>query len=188
MEKRTRTRFKLEEARYFFGHLEKDWRHVPHFEFYLSAFVSAARSVTWVMRHEYNKCTGWRSWFEMRQPPAHLRETLRKMNDLRVRSTKTNPIRTRTSVKLSLRQDQMTPEVLELLRPGSGCRFQIVPKDSSNTEAEVISEGRVVASARIEHVTHEVPEFEGCNALDVCGEYLRELETLVSECEAKFGP
>jgi hypothetical protein len=50
---RTRTGFKLEEARFFLAHLEKHWRHVPQYEFYLSAFISAARSVTWVMRYEY---------------------------------------------------------------------------------------------------------------------------------------
>jgi hypothetical protein len=58
MPPRTKTRFKLEEARFFHAHLEKHWRHLSHVDFYLSAFVSAARSVTWVMRYEYGQRPG----------------------------------------------------------------------------------------------------------------------------------
>ena len=39
----TRTQYKLEEARFFLDHVEKHWRDIPHVDFYLSAFVSAAR-------------------------------------------------------------------------------------------------------------------------------------------------
>jgi hypothetical protein len=188
MERNTRTRFKLEEARYFFAHLEKDWRHVPQFEFYLSAFVSAARSVTWIMRSEYNKRPGWQDWFTARQPPPHLRDTLKGMNDLRVRSTKAEPIRTRTSVRLNIPAEYLTPEVQELLKPENRNSIRISPTDSSNTEFEIIAADRVVAKGKMEHVNHEVPEFEGRNSLDACREYLAELETLVAECEIKFGP
>jgi len=183
----TRTRFKLEEARFFHEHLKKHWRHVPNYEFYLSAFVSAARSVTWVMRSEYSRASGWEDWFDARQPPKHLRELLRKMNDLRVRSTKTEPIRTRTTVKFTVPPEQVTPEIEALLRPGAGAAVHIVPTDSSNTEANLVSNGRLLVKGRIEHVEHEVPEFKGRDAQDVCLQYLAELESLVAECESRFG-
>ena len=157
----TRTRFKLEEARFFHEHLKNHWRHVPNYEFYLSAFVSASRSVTWVMKFEYGRKAGWQEWFNARQPPSHLRELLRKMNDLRVRSTKSEPIRTRTSVKFTVPPEQLTPEIESLLRPGAGSGIHIVPTDSSNTEADLVSSGRILARGRIEHVEHEVPEFQG---------------------------
>lgn len=186
MYKHTRTRFKLEEARFFHQHLKKHWRQVPHYEFYLSAFVSAARSVTWVMKFEYGRRPGWQAWFDERQPPSHMRDLLRKMNDLRVRSTKSEPIRTRTSVKFNVPPDQLTPEVKNLLQPGSGRSIQVLPIDDSNTEAHLVSDGQVVAKGYIEHVEHEVPEFQGRDAQDVCLQYLEELESLVAECESRF--
>src|SRR6266581_1230506 len=158
MNKATRTRFKLEEAKLFLAHLEEHWRHLPQVEFYLSAFVSAARSVTWVM------------------------------NDVRVRSTKSEPVRTRTTARVTIPPEQVTPEVERLLRPGTDAKVHLEPTDSSNTEAYVVVDGRVLAKAKLEHAEHEIPEFEGRDAKDVCAEYLHELEALVTECEAKFGP
>ena len=182
----TRTRFKLEEARFFHEHLKQHWRHVPNYEFYLSAFVSAARSVTWVMKFEYGRKSGWQEWFDERQPPSHLRELLRKMNDLRVRSTKSEPIRTRTSVKFTIPPDQLTAEIESVLQPGAASDIRIVPTDGSNTEANLVLGSRVLAKGRIEHVEHEVPEFQGRDAQDVCRQYLEELESLVAECESRF--
>lgn len=183
---RTRTGFKLEEARFFLAHLEKHWRHVPQYEFYLSAFISAARSVTWVMRYEYGRFPGWEAWFKARQPPAHLREVLRKMNDLRVRSTKSEPVRTRTTVRFTVPPEHITPEVEQALRPGTGTQIHIVPTDETNTEANLVAGNRILAKGRIEHVEHEVPEFAGSDSKDICRQYLQELEALVAECEARF--
>ena len=187
MTRRTRTDFKLQEAKFFFMHLERDWRHIPNFEFYLSAFISAARSVTWVMRYEYGKKTGWEEWFSKRQPPSHLRERLRKMNDLRVRATKTEPIRTTTSLRVVIPPEYITPELQVYLDPLAKNKIRIEPTDHTNTEAEIFCENKLVGMGRIEHVTHELPEFKGEDALIVCKEYLVELETLIQECDRKFG-
>ncbi len=188
MNKATRTRFKLEEAKLFLAHLEEHWRHLPQVEFYLSAFVSAARSVTWVMKYEYGRKAGWHAWFDAKKPSNQVRELLRKMNDVRVRSTKSEPVRTRTTARVTIPPEQVTPEVERLLRPGTDAKVHLEPTDSSNTEAYVVVDGRVLAKAKLEHAEHEIPEFEGRDAKDVCAEYLHELEALVTECEAKFGP
>ncbi len=187
MTRRTRTDFKLQEAKFFLLHLERDWRHIPNFEFYLSAFISAARSVTWVMRYEYGKIDGWEKWFSKRQPPSHLRDSLRKMNDLRVRATKTEPIRTTTSVKFVIPPENITPELQAYLDPLAKNKVRIEPTDHTNTEAYIYGEDRLLGRGRIEHVTHELPEFKGEDALKVCKEYLAELETLVHECDQQFG-
>lgn len=181
----SRTDFKLQEAKFFFLHLERDWRHIPNFEFFLSAFVSAARSVTWVMRYEYGKLVGWEDWFSLRQPPAHLRESLRKMNDIRVRATKTEPIRTTTTLRLVIPPENMTPELKAIDTLGRS-NFRIEPTDHTNTSVDIYYDDRHVGKGRIEHVKHELPEFKGEDAIQVCKAYLDELETLVQECEQKF--
>jgi len=139
------------------------------------------------MRYEYGKVKGWEEWFAERQPPSHLREVLKKMNDLRVRSNKAEPVRTKTTVTFNIPPEQITPEVERLLKPNSGRHVRIVPTDPTNTQAHLVADNTVVAKGRIEHVTHEVPEFKGQDALEVCREYQQELEGLVRECEARFG-
>lgn len=185
--KRSNTRLKLEEASFFQRHLDKHWRHIPQVDFYLSTFVSAARSVTWVMRYEYGKRPGWSEWFEEKKPEPHTRELLRKMNDVRVRSNKTEPIRTRTTAKVTISPDQITPELEYLLRDGGKEQFRLQPTDASNTQAYIMIGDRVLARATIDQAEHEIPEFEGRDAKDVCQDYLAELEALVSECERMFG-
>ena len=54
--------------------LEQNWRHFPHVDYFLSAFVSAARSVTWVMRSEYGKNADWVEWFDAKKPSSKVRE------------------------------------------------------------------------------------------------------------------
>jgi hypothetical protein len=62
-----RSRRKLDEARFFYGHLVKerqrkvyDWRE---FRFYFSAFIQAARSVTWTLGNEEpEKWEEWEEW------------------------------------------------------------------------------------------------------------------------------
>lgn len=187
MQRRTRTDFKLQEAKFFLMHLERDWRHVPNFEFYLSAFISAARSVTWVMRYEYGKKRGWEEWFTQRQPPSHMREKLRKMNDLRVRGQKTEPIRTRTELKVVVPPEYVTPKLQAYLDPSAKNQVRIEPTDHTNTEADIFCGNEYVGRCQIERVIHELPEFKGEDAVKVCKEYLGELEDLVRECDRQFG-
>ncbi len=68
------TQFKLDEARFFLDHLAPNYGKERKFDFFLSAFISAARSVTWVMKAEYADVEGWAAWFHLvrlrrRKPP-----------------------------------------------------------------------------------------------------------------------
>jgi hypothetical protein len=59
------TRRKLDEARFFYGHLvkerERSLRFDPReFRFYFSAFIQAARSVTWTLGNEEPE--KWKAW------------------------------------------------------------------------------------------------------------------------------
>lgn len=184
----TRTRYKLEEARFFLAHLEKDWRHVPQVDFYLSAFVSAARSVTWVMKAEFGHFPGWARWYESKKPSAAIRDLLRKMNDVRVRATKTEPLKTRTLANVTIPPEEVTPKVLAFLEAGAIGQVQLEPIDPTNTVFLVKVDGEVLAKAHLKSAEHGLPEFQGRDSKDVCREYLTELESLVTECHAKFKP
>lgn len=184
----TRTQYKLEEARFFLAHLDKHWRHVPQVDFYLSAFVSAARSVTWIMKSEFSHLSGWVKWYESKKPSTTIRELLKKMNDLRVRATKTEPLKTRTLANVTIPPEEVTPKLLAFLQGGAVGQVQLEPVDPTNTVFLVKVDGEVLAKAHLKSAEHGLPEFEGRDAKDVCREYLNELERLVTECHEKFKP
>ncbi len=184
----TRTQYKLEEAKFFLALLEQNWRHFPHVDYFLSAFISAARSVTWVMRSEYGSKPGWAEWFEARKPSPETRELLKQVNNVRVRATKTVPVKTRTTATVTIKPEEMTPELQHFLDNGAKGQVRLEPTDRTNTEALLMLGDRVLGKAKIANSTHELPEFEGRDVRDVGKEYLAELELLCTECKAKFGP
>ena len=61
------TRHKLEEATYFLGQMKSTLEDDKVFSFNLSAFVTAARSVTMIMNVEFAHVTGFKSWYENKQ-------------------------------------------------------------------------------------------------------------------------
>jgi hypothetical protein len=188
MKSLTRTQYKLEEARFFLLLLEQNWRHFPHVDYFLSAFVSAARSITWVMRSEYSTKPGWLEWFDAKKPSPKTRDLLKQMNDVRVRATKTVPLKTRTTATVTIRPEQVTPDLLQFLHSDSRGQVRLEPTDPSNTEALLMLGDRVLGKARIDNATHELPEFQGRDVREVGKEYLAELEELCAECRARFGP
>ena len=184
----TRTEYKLEEARFFLAHLEKHWNHVPHVDFYLSAFVSAARSVTWIMKAEFSDVSGWKEWYEGKKPSREIRDLLKTMNDVRVRAVKTTPLKTRTTANVTIPPEDVTPRVLALLEGGTRQLIHLEPIDETNTVFHIKHGDEILAKAHLNSASHELPEFGGRDAKDVCREYLTELEGVVSECLSTFKP
>jgi hypothetical protein len=56
------------------------------FKFHLSAFLSAARSITWVMQKEVAQAVGFESWYERQQEEMRKDGLLTFFNNLRVTS------------------------------------------------------------------------------------------------------
>lgn len=182
----SRTQYKLEEARFFLAQVENAWRHLAPTDFFLSAFVSAARSVTWIMRAEYSHVPGWKEWFESRRPSPQIRELLRAMSDLRNRVTKVAPVRSRVGPSISIPAESMDAQTLELLQSPECPPFRLIPVDDRNEEFDVVVGEQIVGRGSLNHVRHRLPEFEDRDARGPCREYLEVLEQLVSECRERF--
>lgn len=87
----TNTERKLGEAKYFLKQLTPDF---VYFDYILSAYLNAARSVTWIMRHEFNKVVGWEDWFKSCQISDKEKKLLNEINDFRILSAKKTGIKT----------------------------------------------------------------------------------------------
>jgi len=180
----TRTRHKLNETWFFLTKLDEHYfDHIqsviqgdvspPAFAYYLSAFVSAARSVTWVMRHEYSRAPGWEDWFQNQKVTDQHRVLLKLFNDLRVRSEKREPLPLGHSVRFVGDPDAPEPD---LRLP----RFRITISTADGGREEVIQSGEVAA------FFWTLDEFEGEDLLPACREYVNLLASLVQDCEERF--
>jgi hypothetical protein len=96
----SQTRRKLDEAAFF---LKKVLEFLvkggpsapPELEYFASAYISAARAVTWIMKSEFGSRPEWQVWWD--QTIASLTEdesqVFRRIRDLRNDDLKTTPIR-----------------------------------------------------------------------------------------------
>jgi hypothetical protein len=179
----TRTRQKLDEARFFLAKLDEHYfDHVrgivgddnppPIFAYYLSAFLSAARSVTWVMRHEYIRVNGWEAWFQGQEVSEQHRMLLKLFNDLRVRSNKVEPLPLGHSIRLL--GDEGAPE-----RDPRLPRIQM-------TISTVDEEEKVLLTGEVAAMMWTLDEFEGEDLFPPCKQYLDLLCALVDDCESRF--
>ena len=189
-ERRGATQHKLEEANFFRAFLKPNYGKEKKFDFYLSAFISAARSVTLIMRAEFEKVPGWEAWFEAEQAKAD--EPLKKgTTDARNRLLKYEPLRTfgdpifmdpytanGDAVDADSFMARIVREHLPTNMGGTTGKFFI----------EAVVDDRTVRVYFRQVMLHrELKEFPGEHILSVCNRYYEWLAKIVGECEAKFG-
>jgi hypothetical protein len=78
------TREKLEEAKYFLEQMQVCVEDSKKFAFNLSAFLSAARSVTFIMQSEFKSSPEFSHWYKDKQKEMNNDEDFRFFNNLRV--------------------------------------------------------------------------------------------------------
>lgn len=180
----TNTRHKLNEASFFLSKLDEHYhdnvrnlitgeRQPPVFSYFLSAFVSAARSVTWIMRSEYAKIAGWEQWYQSKQVIDEERALLKLFNDLRVRSEKSEPLL--PGYLLRFANEPGAPE-RDLRVP----RIRVSIRSADEGDDRIIQDGEVVAW------TWTLDELDGQDVLAACRGYRALLSALMDECEARF--
>jgi hypothetical protein len=176
------TRMKLNEAAFFLQKVDEHYvdalaEGVRPLFYYVSAFVSASRSVTWIMRSEYGRLDGWETWFEARTPDSKGRALLAKFTTIRNRLTKSEPIV--GSLRAHLTSVDIPPSVpadpkvqsyratLERIKPPAA-----IPH---------------IMEARIDSVEWRLPELDAEDLLRACSQYFALLDELVRDCESRFG-
>ena len=96
------THDKISEARFFVAKMREKYNDRVEFKFYLSAFLSAGRSITWVMQSEFSKVPFYKSWHDGRKPTEEEARIFKRINDLRVETNKIKPIRTRPIIATTI--------------------------------------------------------------------------------------
>ena len=184
------TRRKLQEAKFFLGLLKPNYTKEQKFDFFLSAFVSAARSVTWVMRSEYSDTPGWSEWHRTRQLDSAEEQLFKGTTIVRNRTQKLGALKTLMGATVAgvylANGDEVAANNIFKQAAQDGLPAKIGGSSGKYT-IELMIEGRpVVLYAREVQFDRRLEEFPGKHILDVCKRYYESLAKLVNECEARF--
>jgi hypothetical protein len=173
--------FFLEKVReHYFEVLDEEGQGRP-FLYYLSAFVSAARSVTWVMRSEYGRSAGWESWYQSKQPDLEDKVLLRQFATLRNRSEKADPLRIGVRLHLSLAAEAPGQGEPPAMRHPKLQQYRVTITEIDPPSGEPRS-----LEASIDALECALPELGDDDVLRCCGRYFDLLNRLVEECESRF--
>jgi len=155
------------------------------FDYYLNAFIGAARSVNWLMKAEYGSVPGWLQWYEAQAPERDEQQLLAAFTKLRNRSQKQEPLETKAVVVMHFPPESVTPDFKALLERGVGKRFEVtvyaVPEDGDTSKIPSTAVLGTVAE-----VGRRLDELGEQDVLDACGKYVAALARLVDDCEAEF--
>lgn len=173
-----RTVRKIKEASFFLKELKTNTNDAK-FVYFLSAYISAARSVLWTMRSEFQRIPGWQQWYDERKTSPAENEFLRKIAEIR------NDL-----VKKAL--DGLFVTKMECT---------VTEKDTAKVERmfeRLTSGGRIVSDDEIIDLSNSLPitidrlffvhkSFPDDDFLDVCDKYMAWLIDHMSSCLAAFG-
>ncbi len=186
----TQTQRKLKEAVFFFGKMKEAYSLIPDFDYYLSAFVSAARAVTLVMVSEYAHTPGFNEWNKSDDWTPEEKVFMDAIKDLRNTTHK----KYLPTTLFDIRADNFafTPdtwadfkEQVERAKAGGiPVRVTRLP-DGFMWEAEIDGKlhkfkGSIPASGR------RIAELPEKDILEVCSDFLEAVSKVVSECTSKF--
>ena len=164
------TKHKVEEAKYFLSMLKQLFEDDDEFAYNLSAFLSAARSITFYMQKQYKHRDGFAEWYCRKQIEMSADEELKYLNNARVEDIHKEPVHTGA-----------TREV--------GCSVDVilVPEDEQANETEL--EPHTQSSSKtssLKTVRRFFPKFGEVDVTEFCESQLTKLTMIVEECENHF--
>jgi hypothetical protein len=179
----TSTERKLDEAKYFLGQLNPNF---PYFDYILSAFLNAARSTAWIMRHEFCKTEGWEKWFKECYISESEKELLEKTNELRISATKQSGIKTEFNfMDCIVPEEKYYPVMDEMLKDLEGKEIVV----TLTTELTDNDENEDEDSYKIRGVVKmkkDETEMSRESISKLCTEYFEFLEKQVKLCVQLF--
>jgi hypothetical protein len=180
---------KLNEARFFLKKMKEEFsKKSPTFDYYLSAFLEAARSITWIMKKEYSGNHKWEQWYNTRTPNESEKLILDRINSLRVDTVHIEPIETDLRINSEIDISDLQPEIIQLLTnlPGRTFDAEVGPPNEDGIQAfRVNIDGNLIEGTitKVFRQTGTIPEED---IMELCSSYFRIMEGLVKDCQSIF--
>jgi hypothetical protein len=172
----TDTRDKLNEASFFHQCLAGE-QYFDRYRYFLSAFVSAARSVTLFMQKEYAHEKGFDDWYAKRQ------EEMKADQDMKFLYNQRGEAIHLSRLKLG------EHGAIGKFRIGGETKFEIRDLDTGTTETHVVPSKTVVSagdSGQIEWAWYFDDHLTKAST-QLTAEHLKKLGAMVDNCEKTFG-
>jgi len=152
------------------------------FKFNLSAFLSAARSATFIMQSEFKSSPGFDDWYEDKKKEMANDEDFKFFNDLRVATIHKKPVVPHKKTEIGIYEtivvsDSVTIRVID--KEGNVVSEQTI--ESKPKENKPSQETKVI----VKHSWY-FEERPNDDLLELCNKYIQKIEKLVDECEKQF--
>lgn len=185
-----RTNHKLGEAKFFFDQLKPNYGKLKKFDYYLSAFISSARSVLWVMRSEYSKVPRWEEWYNARKPNAEEAALLKGTNKIRIRTEKIGSLQTASTFTVTgITIPIEDVEKVKAFMSRASKQKVAVKLSGKNKDALLEMElngERISYPATEVLVERKLDEFPDSDILEVCQNYYNAIKSVAEECRRTF--
>lgn len=117
----TNTRIKLEEAKYFLKRTAEEVANRETFKYNLSAFLSAGRSVTFIMQTEFSNVRGFKEWYDEKQKQLGRNSLMKLINNKRVMTIHKKPIHPRAHIEIKIEGSvQITDQLVMISDKNNG--------------------------------------------------------------------
>ena len=163
------TQHKAREAEFHLRQAKEHYQSDDHFAFYLSAFLSAARSITFHMQKQYGKKEGFPEWYCVEKIKMVADSNLKYLNDARVEDVHRSPVHTGATRSISVGLDAI------LVREGE--------EDFVETKPEAASEDTVSQPVTLRRFFVGRQDTE---VIEFCSAQLVKLISLVAKCEERY--
>lgn len=173
------TETKLNEARHFLGQIKKSLDNPEILGFNLSAFVSAARSVTYIMQREFKENFYFEKWYRATQEKMKEDSIYEFFNSLRVYTIHIGSIKKYRHIAVQINEPPVSVSAsvsVKVIRNGKLIQQSTSPLTNSSPSRKP----SIVGSTQ-ETMMH----FEGRpqdDGIELCENYLKKLEKIVKEC------
>ena len=161
------TQFVLDETQFFLSKMEENQESFPDFNYYLNAYISAARSVLWIMKNEYCKVSGWLEWYDSTEVDHDKKLLLKGIVEMRNRSLKKAPLQIKQEYIIG--DKEVSYNIYDSKRAG-----------------RISDDNTLVLKGTINKI-NSVQEFKNKDILDVCRQYFDWLNQIVKVCIKQFG-
>ncbi len=175
----TDTRNKLLEAKYFWKQLKNNQSNRDIFRYNLSAFLSAARSVTFIMQNEFNKVLGFKEWYASNQSAMEKDTTMKILNKERRMTIHKKPVSPHAHVEVGIKEAITVSESISIVVTHADGTIEKRESEPESPHTPVKTE----VTKKWKWYFDDLPDDD---IITACKEHLTKLESLVTKCESLF--
>ncbi len=172
----TDTRWVLDQSRFFLEKMRGLLANPREFVYYLNAFISSARSVTFIMRGEFSKRTGFQSWYDFKQTELRRNLIFQYFNEHRRLLTHVRALK-EPSYAFIHNPDELLRGYTAYVVTGTGSTLRLVIQD------DVQERRRKVLGNQPDYFFEDINDK---SVLEMCDSYVNELANLVETAEMQY--